>query len=73
MIVEDTALLEGVVGSQVAGPKYKEVIFRDEKIYWPSKKAKGKYYGSNAVKMGGANPCKRYVCIEQDYLVHYSR
>ena len=40
VIVEDTVLLEGSEGSQVTRSKYKKIIFKDKKGYWPLKKAK---------------------------------
>ena len=73
MLEEEAALLEGAEGSQVAGSKHKEVAAGDEEEQRPSKKARGKYCGDAAVKMGGSNPCKRCVCTGQDYLVHPSR
>jgi len=77
VLEEEAALLEGAKGSQVAGSKYKEVAARDEEVQRPSKKARGKqpgkYRGGAAVKMGGANPCKRCVSAGQDCLVHSSR
>ena len=77
VLAEDIALLEDVEGSQVVRSKYKEVTFRDEEGQWPSKKARGKqpgkYCKGAAVKMGGANPCERYVCTRQDCLVYHSR
>jgi len=69
--------LEGAEGSQVAGSKHKNIIARDEKGQWPSKKARGKqpgkYCRGAAVKMEGANPYERYVSARQDCLVHPSR
>jgi len=66
--------LEGAEGFQVAGFKHKEVATGDEEGQRPSKKARGKqpekYRGDTAVKMGGANPCERYVSAGQDCLVH---
>jgi len=77
VLEEEAALLEGAQGSQVAGSKRKEVAAGDKKVQWPSKKARGKqlrkYCGGAAVKMGGANPCKRCVSARQDCLVHPSR
>ena len=77
VLEEEAALLEGAEGSQVAGSKHKEVAIREEEVQWPSKKARGKqpgkYCGGAAVKMGGANPCERYVSTRQDCLVHPSR
>jgi len=59
------------------GSKCKEVTTRDEERQRPSKKARekqlGKYRRGAAVKMGGANPCKRCVCTGQDCLVYLSR
>ena len=77
MLEEEAALFKGVEGSQVIGSKYKEVVAGDEEGQQSSKKAKGKqpekYYGGATVKMGGTNPCERYVSTVQDCLVHYSR
>ena len=73
MIAEDTTLLEGSKGSQVAESKYKKVTSGDEEGYWPSKKAKEKYYRDAIVKMGGANLCERCVSTRQDCLVYHSR
>ena len=36
-------------------------------------KQPGKYCRGAAVKIGGANPCERYVSARQDCLVHSSR
>ena len=47
--------MEGAEGSQVVGSKYKEVTARDKEGQWPSKKARGKYHGGAAVKMGVMN------------------
>ena len=77
MLEEEAALLEGAEGSQVTGSKYKEVAAGDEEVQCPSKKARGKqpekYHRDAAMKMGGANPCKRCVSARQDCLVHLSR
>ena len=73
VLEEEATLLEGTEGSQIMGSKHKEVTTGDKKGQQPSKKARGKYYRGAAVKIGGANPCKRYVCTRQDYLVHPSR
>jgi len=77
VLEEEAALLEGAEESQVAGSKRKEVAIREEEVQWPSKKARekqlGKYCGGAAMKMGGANPCERYVSTRQDCLVHPSR
>ena len=77
MLEEEATLLEGAEGFQVVGSKCKEVTTGDEEEQWPSKKARekqlGKYCGGAAVKIGGSNPCKRYVCTRQDCLVHPSR
>ena len=77
VLEEEATLLEGAEGSQVVGFKYKEITTGDEKEQWPSKKAKEKqpekYHGGAAVKMGGANPCKRCMCAGQNCLVHPSR
>jgi len=77
VLEEKAILLEGAEGSQIAGSKYKEVTTRDEEVQQPSKKARrkqlGKYCGGVAVKMGGANLCKRCVSTRQDCLVYPSR
>jgi len=77
VLEEEATLLEKAEESQVVGSKHKEVAARDKKGQWPSKKARGKqpgkYHGDAAVKMGGANPCKRCVSTGQDCLVHPSR
>ena len=77
VLEEETALLEGAEGSQVAGSKCKEIAAGDKEGQWPSKKARekqlGKYHGGAAVKIGGTIPCKRCVCARQDCLVHPSR
>ena len=62
VLEEEAALLEGAEGSQVAGSKCKEVTTRDEKVQWPSKKARGKqpgkYRGGAAMKMGVLTPVR---------------
>ena len=73
VLEEEAALLEGAEGFQVMGSKRKEVAARDKEGQWPFKKARGKYHGGAAVKMGGSNPCERCVCTGQDCLVHPSR
>ena len=77
VLEEEASLLEGAEGSQVAGSKCKEVTTGDEEEQRLSKKARekqpGKYCGGTTVKMGGSNPCGRYVCARQDCLVHPSR
>jgi len=77
VLEEEAALLKGAERSQVAGSKCKEVAAGDEEVQLPSKKARGKqlgkYRGGATVKMGGANPCERYVSAGQDCLVHSSR
>ena len=73
VLEEEAALLERAEGSQVVGSKCKEVATGDEEGRRPSKKARGKYHGGAAVKMGGSNHCERYVCAGQDCLVHPSR
>jgi len=55
------------------GSKCREVAAGDEEEQRLSKKAREKYRGGAAVKMGGSNPCERYVCARQDCLVHPSR
>jgi len=77
VLEEEAALLEGAEGSQVVRSKCKEVTTGDEEWQQPSKKTREKqpekYYGSATVKMGGANPCEKYVSTRQSYLVHLSR
>ena len=73
VLEEEATLLEGAKGSQVAGSKRKEVAAGGEEEQRPSKKARGKYHGGAAVKMGGSNPCERCVYARQDCLVHPSR
>ena len=73
VLEKEAALLEGAEGSQVAGSKRKEVAAGGEEKQRPSKKARGKYRRGAAVKLGGSNPCERYVCAGQDCLVHPSR
>ena len=73
MLEEEATLLEGAEKSQIAGSKCKKITTRDKEEQQPSKKARKKYYGGAAVKMGGANPCKKYVCTGQDCLVYPSR
>jgi len=73
MLEEEAVLLEGAEESQVAGSKRKEVATGDEEGRRPSKKARGKYRGGAAVKMGGSIPCERCVCAGQDCLVYPSR
>ena len=69
--------MERAEGSQVIGSKCKEVATGDKEGQWPFKKARGKqlgkYHRGAAVKMGGANPCERYMTARQDCLVHHSR
>jgi len=73
VLEEEAALLEGAEGSQVVGSKRKEVAAGDEEGQQPSKKARERYHGDAAVKMGSFNPCERCVCTGQDCLVHSSR
>ena len=73
VLKEEATLLEGAEGSQVTGSQGNEVATGDKERQWPSKKARGKYCGGAAVKMGGSNPCERCVCTGQDCLVHPSR
>jgi len=77
VLEEEATLLEEAEGSQVAESKQKEVAVGDEEGQRPSKKARekqlGKYHRGAAVKMGGSNPCERYVCARQDCLAHSSR
>jgi len=77
VLEEEAALLEGAEGSQVTGSKRKEVAAEGEEKQQFSKKARGKqlgkYRSGAAVKIGGANPCKRCVSAGQDCLVHPSR
>ena len=69
MLEEEAILLEGAKGSQVAGSKRKKVAAGDKEGQQPSKKAREKYCRGAAVKMGGSNPCKRYVYTGQNCLV----
>ena len=71
--LQDEVLEEEAEGSQVAGFKHKEIAAGDKEEQWPSKKAREKYCGGAAVKMGGANSCERYVSTGQDCLVYSSR
>ena len=73
VLEEEAGLLEGAEGSQVVGSKRKEVATGGEEEQRPSKKARGKYRGGAAVKMGGANPCERCVSAGQNCLVYPSR
>jgi len=77
MLEKEATLLEGAEGSQIAGPKCKEILLENNVDCWPSKKAKGKqparYQGNIRIKLGDANPCERYVCTRQDCLVYHSR
>jgi len=73
VLEKEAALLEGAEESQVARSKCKEIAAGGEEEQWPSKKARGKYCGGAAVKMGGSNPCERCMCTGQDCLVHPSR
>ena len=63
MLEEEATLLEGAEGSQVVGSKYKEVTARDKEGQWPFKKARGKYHGGAAVKMGVLT--LQEVCVHQ--------
>jgi len=65
--------LEEAEGFQVVGFKCKEIAARDEDRQWPSKKTREKYCRDTIMKMGGANPCERYMSARQDCLVYYSR
>ena len=77
MLEKEATLVEEAEGSQVTGSKRKEVAAGDEEGQRPSKKARGKqlgkYRSGTTVKMGGANPCKRCMCVGQNCLVHPSR
>ena len=73
VLEEEAALLEGAEESQVTESKHKEIATRDKEGQQPSKKARERCCRGAAVKMGGSNPCERYVCIRQDCLVHPSR
>jgi len=77
VLEEKATLLEGAEGFQVVESKCKDIATRDEERQWPSKKARGKqpekYHGDATVKIGDANPCKRYVSARQNCLAHYSR
>ena len=61
MLEEEATLLEGAEGSQAMGSKCKEVTAGDEKRQQPSKKARERYHGGAAVKMGVLTPV-RDVC-----------
>jgi len=69
--------LEGAEESQVTGLKCKKVATRNEERQHLSKKVRekqpGKYYRGTVIKMGGINPCERYVSAGQDCLAHHSR
>jgi len=77
VLEEETALLEGAEGFQVAESKYKKIAAGNKERQQLSKKTKKrqqeKYHRSTAVKMGCANSCKRYVSAGQNCLVHHSR
>ena len=77
VLEEEAILLEGAERSQVIGSKCKDVAARDKERQRPSKKARGKqlekYHRGATTKIGGANPCERYVSTGQNYLVHSSR
>jgi len=73
VLEEEATLLERTEGSQVVGSKCKEVAAGDKERQQPSKKARGRYRGGTAVKMGDSNLCERCVCAGQDCLVHSSR
>ena len=73
MLEEKAALLEGAEESQIIGSKRKEVAAEDKEGQQPSKKAREKYCGGAAVKIGDSNPCKRCMCTGQDCLVHLLR
>jgi len=73
VLEEEAALLEEAEGSQVAESKRKEVTNGDKERQQLSKKARVKYHGGAAVKMGNSNPYERCVCAGQDCLVHPSR
>jgi len=77
VLEEEAALLKGAEEFQVTGSKHKEVATRDEERQQPSKKAREKqlekYRGGAAVKIGGANLCKRCMSTRQDCLVHPSK
>jgi len=77
MLEEEATLLEGAEGFQVAGSKCKEITAGDKEGQWPFKKSRGKqpgkYRRGAAVKMVGANPCKRCVSARQDCLIHLSK
>ena len=77
IIVENTILLERTKRFQIIRSKCKKVTSRDKKGQQPSKKAKEKqmekYCGGITVKIGDANPYKRYVSTRQDCLVHHLR
>jgi len=58
---------------EAEGSKCKEIAAGDKEGQQPSKKARGKYCGGAAVRIGSSNPYKRYVCTGQNFLVHSSR
>jgi len=65
VLEKEAALLEGAKESQVVGSKRKEVAAGDEKVQWPSKKARGKqpgkYHGVPQSRWGVLPPA-RGVC-----------
>ena len=71
--LQDKMIAEDTEKSQVMGSKCKEVTSRDEEGYQLSKKAKEKYHSVATVKMERSNLYERYICTEQDCLVHCSR
>ena len=77
VLAEDIALLWSIEDFQAVGSKYKEVTSEDEERQQSSKKTEekqpGKYHRNTAVKMGDVNTCEKYVCAEQDCLVHNLR
>jgi len=77
VLAEDAILLEGTERFQIAGSKCKKASLKDNRDYWPSKKAKGKqlarYHRDNGVKIRDANPYEKCVCARQNCLVHNSR
>ena len=61
VLEKEATLLKGAEGSQIMGSKHKEVATGGEEKQRPSKKARGKYHGGAAVKMGVLPPV-RGVC-----------
>jgi len=77
MLEKDTALLESAKRSQIMEPKHKKAPLENNVDCQPSKNTKGKqpvrYQGDTGFKLGGVNPCERYMYTRQDCLVYNSR